>query len=104
MNLNSIFERYNGDDDYREDAPRVWWGEFVIANEVQATNARVTALEDAVLGLLSRERNFAELLPEPEVAKSQQYLADRLSEAENSKDEEWLGEKNDPRLTERGLA
>jgi hypothetical protein len=50
------------------------------------------------------EHKFTTPAPEPEVAKSQQYLMDRLSEAENSKDEEWLGEKNDPRLTERGLA
>jgi hypothetical protein len=69
------------------------WNEF---QNIGALEARVTALEDAVLGLLRRERNFAELLPEPEVAKSQQWLADRLSEAENSKDEEWLGEKNNP--------
>jgi hypothetical protein len=40
------------------------------------------------------DRRFSAPAPEPEVAKSQQWLADRLSEAENSKDEEWLGEKN----------
>jgi hypothetical protein len=37
------------------------------------------------------EHKFAALEPEPEVAKSQQYLADRLSEIENSEDEHWLG-------------
>jgi hypothetical protein len=34
--------------------------------------------------------NFAAPAPEPAVALSQQWLADRLSEAENNRDEEWL--------------
>jgi hypothetical protein len=35
--------------------------------------------------------DFTTPAPEPEVARSQQYLMDRLSEIENSEDEHWLG-------------
>jgi hypothetical protein len=69
---------------------------------VMKMETRLTVVEEYVSML--RNKSFVEPAPEPEVAKSQQWLADRLSEAENSKDEHWLGEKNDPRLTERGLA
>jgi hypothetical protein len=41
---------------------------------------------------------FTDPAPEPAVALSQQWLADRLSEAENNRDEGWIGDLdiNDP--------
>ncbi len=61
---------------------------------VMKIETRLTVVGEYLDMILQKEKrnNFTEPLREPEVAKSQQYLADRLSEAEVSEDEHWLGE------------
>ena len=45
MNLQRIFDRYNGDNDFRSDAPPVWWAEMDLATAMVELENRIAALE-----------------------------------------------------------